>query len=164
MDTALLIHTPLYVLTATTTCHKCRAMQTVTALSCHNLNDGEQDVAPLGDMSELLLLTEVTNAPPQVLEEITRRNPRYVLRYSSTAEMEYYANTCACGALFGDFYLYCEPGGAFFPEEVEAACAITIEELQIEGPLPIECSYSMGSTGQVILEHGKRIESTGLQD
>jgi hypothetical protein len=30
--------------------------------------------------------------------------------------MSYYANTCQCGALFGDHYLVSEPGGAFFPE------------------------------------------------
>ncbi|MEO8315604.1 MAG: hypothetical protein ABI645_12530 [Pseudomonadota bacterium] len=119
---------------------------------------------PLGDMSELLFLTDVTNFPPQILAEITRRNPRYELRYSSMAEAEYYANTCACGALFGDFYLYSEPGGAFFPEDLEAARSVTIEELQFKGPLPIDGSYSMGSTGQLILEHGKRIGAAELQD
>lgn len=38
--------------------------------------------------------------------------------YSHTAECQYWANTCKhCGALIGDFYLYCEPDGPFFGEE-----------------------------------------------
>lgn len=111
MENKLLVHTPLYVLTAAMACWKCSVSQTVVALACHNLSDGEQDMAPFGDVSDLLLLSEVTKLPTQVLQELVKRNPRYELRYSSTAEEEYFANTCDCGALFGDFYLYSEPGG-----------------------------------------------------
>lgn len=152
------IHTPLYVLTATMACWKCRREQTVVALGCHNLSDGEQDMVPFGDVSELLLLSDVTKLPPTVLKELVKRNPLYTLRYSSTAEEEYFANTCGCGALFGDFYLYSEPGGAFFPEEPEAARAITLERLAFEGSLPFDCSFSQGGAGQLILAHATRVE------
>lgn len=153
-----LIYTPLYVLTATMACWKCGVDQTVVALGCHNLVDGEQDMAPLGDVSDLLLLTDVTKLPPLVLQELVRRNPLYTLRYSSMAEEEYFANTCGCGALFGDFYLYSEPGGAFFPEDPAAARAITLERLTFEGPMPFDCSLSQGGAGQLILEYAIRVE------
>jgi len=157
MQNELFVHTPLYLVTATMVCWKCRASQTVVALACHNLSDGERDMAPFGDVSGLLLLSEVTKMPPLVLQEMMKRNPRYELRYSSTAQEEYFANTCACGALFGDFYLYSEPGGAFFPEDPNAARVIMMERLEFDGPQPFECSFSQGGTGQFILEHATRV-------
>lgn len=158
MQNELQVHAPLYVLTATMACWKCRMEQTVVALGCHNLSDGDQDMVPVGDVSELLLLSDVTKLPPLVLQELVKRNPLYALRYSSTAEEEYFANTCGCGALFGDLYLYSEPGGAFFPKEPTAARAILLEQLAFERPMPFECSFSRGGAGQLILEHAIRVE------
>ena len=38
--------------------------------------------------------------------------------HSATAGGEYWANSCAkCGAIQGDWFLYAEPGGAFFALE-----------------------------------------------
>lgn len=65
-------------------------------------------------------------------------------------------NTCGCGAHFGDFDLFSEPGGAFFPTEEAEAGQITIEELPLTGTFELDCSYGMGP-GDLIFEHAKKL-------
>lgn len=76
-------------------------------------------------------------------------------RHSRTAGEAYYANTCECGANFGDFYLFSEPGGAFFPNTDDAARAIGLEPMPFSGTLKFAASYSHG-IGDYILQHAKR--------
>jgi hypothetical protein len=63
----------------------------------------------------------------------TSRDPRYEKRFSRTAETSYYANVCSCGPNFGDFFLFGEPGAAFFPLTEKEAQELTIEEIPVKG-------------------------------
>jgi hypothetical protein len=155
MQEKLLVHAPLYVLTTTTPCWRCGAEQSVIGLGCHNVTDHGQELAEAGNTSELILLNNIVEMPPQVLELMNERNPRYTLHYSQMAEESYYANLCSCGANFGDHFLYSEPGGAFFPESVVEAQKIRIERLPCAGTLAFDCAWSMGM-GQYILEYGQK--------
>jgi hypothetical protein len=155
VDEALQVHCPLYLLTSSEVCWKCGATQYVLALGTHNLHDGEYDVVEPGDMSELVLLSNVEEMPLPVFEYMAQKNQRYMRHYSRTAGQTYYANTCECGANFGDFYLFSEPGGAFFPDTDEAAAEIELEVMPFSGSLRFVASYSVG-VGEYILKHAKR--------
>ena len=95
------------------------------------------------------------NRPFPVFKFVAQRNYRYMKRHSRTAGETYYANTCECGANFGDFYLFSEPGGAFLPDSDEAAASIQLETLPFTGTLRFASSYSVG-IGEYILRHAKR--------
>ena len=48
-----------------------------------------------------------------------------------------------------------EPGGPFFPESEADAAHLTVEQIQIGGPIEVVAGLGMGG-GDMILEHGKR--------
>ena len=94
--------------------------------------------------------------PIELLTFIQKRQPGYKKQYSRAADMSYYANTCQCGALFGDHYLVSEPGGAFFPEDPADAARIVISRVPCSSPLLIQGDYSAGSVGELIWENAHR--------
>ena len=85
-------------------------------------------------------------------------HPHFQKRTSKTAGTAYYMNTCGCGAHFGDFYVFSEPGGAFSPTEEDEASRITIEELPLTRIFELDCTYGMG-TGDHIFEHAKKLST-----
>jgi hypothetical protein len=155
VDEALQVHCPLYLLKSSEPCWKCGSTQVVHALGVHNLKDDGEDVVDAGDTSELILLSNIVEMPFTVFKYVAQRNHRYMKRYSRTAGEKYYANTCECGANFGDFYLFSEPGGAFFPDTDDAAREIELETTPFTGTLRFVASYSIG-TGEQILQHARR--------
>ena len=155
MDDYLQVHCPLFLLTSSEPCWKCGAVQKVNAIGTHAIRDGDEELADAGDTSELFLLSNIVEMPFPVFKFVAQRNYRYMKRHSRTAGETYYANTCECGANFGDFYLFSEPGGAFFPDSDEAAASIQLETLPFTGTLKFASSYSVG-IGEYILRHAKR--------
>jgi len=133
---------PFYLLTGSEPCWKCKLPQTVVGLAARSEDCGED--------SEPFLLHEIETMPDEFLAEIQRLHPQYQWRNS------YFANTCQCGAHFGDHYLFSEPGGAFFPSTEEEAAKIKIQELPFTGTFTFVCNPGYG-IGGFILEHGERV-------
>jgi hypothetical protein len=133
---------PFYLFRASEDCWKCGSSCRVVGLAS-------------GD-DEPFVLSDIRSMPEEFLFAIIAAQPNYELRHSRMAETDYYMNTCSCGAHFGDFYLFCEPGGAFFPTEKDEAAGVEVIELPIHGEHSIDCSPGMG-TGGLILKHGKRL-------
>ncbi|WDT77903.1 MAG: hypothetical protein MPW16_22020 (plasmid) [Candidatus Manganitrophus sp.] len=152
MDEKMRIDCPVYLLTSAAECWKCSKPQSVVAIGTHQLFDGADEIGDLSDQNDLILLSNIGSMPFEVFKYIGQRNHRYMKRYSHTAEATYFANTCECGANFGDFFLFSEPGGAFFPETEEAAAQIKYHKMPFSGALPFECSYHQG-VGDFILAH-----------
>jgi hypothetical protein len=155
MDDLLQVHCPVFLLTSSERCWKCGALQRVYAIGTHALRDGDEELTEPGDISGLFLLSDITDMPSPLFRYVAQRNRRYMKRRSRTAGETYYANTCECGASFGDFYLFSEPGGAFFPDSDEAAGLIQLEQMPFSGILRIAASYYTGM-GDYILQHAKR--------
>jgi hypothetical protein len=134
---------PFYLLRSSEGCWKCGTSCRVVALAS-------------GD-EEPFMLSSIESMPEEFLLAITAVHPDYELRYSQMAGTRYFMNTCKCGAHFGDFFLFSEPGGAFFPTEDEEAAEIEVIELPFKGNYVIACSPGMG-TGGLILQHGRRVD------
>jgi hypothetical protein len=151
----LRVTTPIFLLRSTEVCWRCHASQEVIALAFRWRLDKDQgeDEQPAED--EPLILDIIHTMPKPQLDAIVSRHPRFEKRTSKTAGTAYYMNTCACGAHFGDFYLFSEPGGAFFPVDESEASRITIEELPLAGTFELDCSYGEG-LGDLIFEHAKK--------
>lgn len=147
---------PLYMLTSTERCWRCGETQSVIGLGTHCIYDDDDQVGEVGDTSELVLLTNIRSMPTDVLAHLARRHPSYMKRYSRMADDTYFANTCGhCSANFGDFYLFSEPGGAFFPTTEEEAAAIELLQLPLEGLFEFDCDFAYG-IGDFILNHCQR--------
>jgi hypothetical protein len=141
-------------------CWKCRSRQEVVALAAQELKLLDPIVEEEKSDKDLVILSEIEEMPQALASYIQDRHPRYAKRFSRTAELSYFANSCECGALLGDHYMHSEPGGAFFPESEEDAATIRIVVLPFEPPIYVKSSYHQGSVGSLILEHGTRFANT----
>lgn len=155
-EDTLHVTTPIFLLRSAESCWRCNASQKVIALAVRWRLDKNQDKDEQPEENEPLILQNIHTLPKSILEAVVARHPHFEKRTSKTAGTPYFMNTCDCGAHFGDFNLFSEPGGAFFPtDEVEAA-HITIEELPLTGTFELDCSYGMG-LGDLIFEHAKKL-------
>lgn len=155
----LRLKAPLYLLTSAEACYRCGATAPVVALACKEFEDQDDDPDELdGPTSEPVLIQSVTQMPDSLLKLIREVHPHYEKRRSRMADSEYFMNVCPnCRSHFGDFFLFSEPEGAFFPMTDEATAAITIRKLPIDQTVEIEGSYSMG-LGAAIFEQGKMLK------
>jgi hypothetical protein len=112
------------------------------------VDEGEEDRVPF-------LLPSITKMPEAIFALMTAANSCYKLHHSHTVGAEYYANICDCGANFGDFYLFSEPGHAFFPMSVEEAAKTVITRLPLKGTFEICCAWEMSGM-DFIFKHGVR--------
>src|SRR5258708_21925395 len=151
IDDAVPVEGRLYLLTANAACWKCGQAQDVVVIAAQGLSEGGEAIPDTQDLGSLIILSAIEEMPSELLAFVQQRQPRYQKQYSRTAEMSYYANTCQCGALFGDHYLLSEPGGAFFPEDCADAARIEMSRVPCSPPLLFQCDYSMGSVGELIL-------------
>lgn len=72
-------------------------------------------------------LSYVTDLLPHVAARLKAFAPRYRLDFSKTTSTSYLMNHCEhCGMKQGDFEMHCEPGGAFFPMDQQAAHRIVL--------------------------------------
>jgi hypothetical protein len=79
----------------------------------------QEDVAAINYVSLL---------PSPVIARLMRRTTNYRVDVSKTTESAYWMNHCeVCGVKQGDFEMYHEPGGAFFPMDKQDAELISLE-------------------------------------
>ena len=128
----------------------------MVVIAAQGLSESGEPIPDTQDPGNLIILSAIEEMPLELLEFIKRRQPRYQKQYSRTAEMSYYANTCQCGALFGDHYLVSEPGGAFCPEDRADAARSVLSRVPCRSPLLLQCNYSVGSVGELIWENAHR--------
>ncbi len=157
-DNILRVTAPIFLLRATESCWRCHASQEVIALAFKCRLDKEQDPDEQPAENDILILDNIHTMPKPLIDAVLSRHPQFQKRTSKTAGTAYYMNTCTCGAHFGDFYLFSEPGGAFFPTDEAEAGHLTIEELPLTGTFELDCSYGMG-LGDLIFEHGKKLNA-----
>ena len=156
-NSILRVTAPILLLRSNESCWRCRAGRPVIALAFRWRVDKNQDKDEQPEENEPLILQNIHTLPKSVLDAITARHPHFEKRASKTADTKYYMNTCNCGAHFGDFYLFSDPGGVFFPMDENEASRITIEELPLTGTFKFNCSYGEG-LGDFIFEHAKKVE------
>ena len=146
----------MYLLRSKAQCHVCGTTQSVVAIGA---SEFEEDGVSLGDsnLPSWYLLSRVETLPREVLAYIQSVAPGYRPMASRTAGMTYFANTCSCGTNFGDFYLFSEPGGAFFPETAQEASLVEVSQVPLAGPFEIECSLSEGTAIDMMFENGIKI-------
>jgi len=152
----LVARAPLYLLSGETSCWKCGSEQVVIALAVADVQDedGWVNADHSEEGSEPMLLVGITSMPDNVAAYLRANHPGFCMRFSKTAGYSYYANTCKCGVIFGEFYLSAEPGAVFFPTTREEAARVLVTQLPFAGDLEFAASYSQGGIG-MIFERGE---------
>ncbi len=76
------------------------------------------------------ILSYVSDLTSSVASRIMGLSPKFRLDFSKTTESSYWMNHCErCGMKQGDFEMFSEPGGAFYPCDSEEAERITLHHV-----------------------------------
>ena len=134
----VLIHSPSFVVGSKQDCWKCGLSNEVTTLAAKTISEAAGPI-DLTDVGETYLLSYIEGMPAFVFNRIAALAPRYRKLFSMTAGFDYYANVCSCGANFGDWFLFCEPGGAWFPEACADILPARVLPLPFVEPFPVDC-------------------------
>lgn len=111
---------PIYQVESRMICWKCRqSVRVVTVASAQLIDHSLDEDGPFNPPRSIYTFSYVFWLPMPLLTELRRVNPWYRKARSEMADKTYYMNHCPCGACFGDFFLHCEPDGAFFPLDSE---------------------------------------------
>lgn len=149
MDNPLLLDPPFFLISGTTQCFRCGTSFEAVAIAASFAEEGT---------TEQCILSFVTDLPAGVLAYIQQRFPTYSLKWSDTAELRYYANTCpSCGVIAGDFFLN-SPGEVFAPMDEHAAMLLTVEQIPVENPVGVVAEINYGAFIALILREGRRQE------
>jgi hypothetical protein len=150
-DNVLQVAAPLFVLTGSMCCWKCDARGEVIALSALSLSANGQIY---GDPKYpgLLILAYIVAMPKDLERYLAETRPHFRKHYSKTADQFYFANTCLCGANYGDHYMH-GVDGPFFPRDEVEAAKVSITRVLIEGPMTFRASFSEGP-GDKIWKYG----------
>jgi hypothetical protein len=115
-----------YVVTAKARCWKCRGAIEVVCVYCAK---GEI----LGDTYEEFTVSNITAVDESLRRQLARW-PLFHFGYCKSAGVRQLANHCPhCRALQGDYFLHCEPGGAFF--SLKNAAPGRVELSPLRGPV-----------------------------
>ena len=149
------VASPLFLVLSSVPYWKCNADQMVIAIAGSHVRSSD----PYASESKLpILLSNIKAMPKEIEVHLAAFHPPFQKRHSKTAESVYYANTCAeCDANFGDFFLFSEPEGAFFPFDEEQAKAINIMELPFDGEFDFRCQCH--ANNELIFAHAERVDS-----
>lgn len=138
-----IIKRPCYAAVSTRSCWKCGADIPLIAIAAEHIlqRDEETGVWAFLEDDDLMLFSNILKLPGAILRPLQERYPFFKKAYSATARQSYIGNTCThCGALQGDFFNHCEPGGAFFPMSEEEAQQIRLIELPFAYDFVIDAS------------------------
>lgn len=84
----------------------------------------------------------ITELAAPVATHVSRISPNYRVDFSKTTSSSYLMNHCEhCNMKQGDFAMYCEPGGAFFPTSQESARDIRLHIVEEPFGCHGEASY-----------------------
>ena len=158
---SVVIKSPVSIALNSSDCYKCANKTAVIALASNNFyylstdkNEDEKWFRADG-LSFFSMPIFIEN---ELVGNINRLFPNYKIAYSKTAESSYWANLCEnCGALQGDFFLHSEPGGAFFPLEIEEYEQLTFITVPSKFDVEIDADYSWLSNADDIPDYAKSI-------
>jgi hypothetical protein len=124
-----------FIARSATKCWACNKLTSVYGFvlpSGHEILEfGEEEDAP--DIwcryDEPAIVYYISNLQQAVVDRIRSFTKRYRVAYSKTTRSSYWMNHCEhCGMKQGDFEMYCEPGGAFYPTDDTEASAIILNK------------------------------------
>lgn len=158
---SVIIKSPVSIALNSSDCYKCANKTAVISLASNNfyyLNTDENEDEKWFRADGWSFFSMPVFIENELVGKINKLFPNYKIAYSKTAESSYWANHCEhCGALQGDFFLHLEPGGAFFPLEIEEYEQLTFITVPSKFDIEIDADYSWLSNSDDIPVYAKSI-------
>ena len=158
---SVIIKSPVSIALNSSDCYKCANKTAVISLASNNfyyLNTDENEDEKWFRADGWSFFSMPVFIENELVGKINKLFPNYKIAYSKTAESSYWANHCEhCGALQGDFFLHSEPGGAFFPLEIEEYEQLTFITVPSKFDVEIDADYSWLSNADDIPDYAKSI-------
>ena len=158
---SVIIKSPVSIALNSSDCYKCANKTAVISLASNNfyyLNTDENEDEKWFRADGWSFFSMPVFIENELVGKINKLFPNYKIAYSKTAESSYWANHCEhCGALQGDFFLHSEPGGAFFPLEIEEYEQLTFITVPSKFDIEIDADYSWLSNADVIPKYAKSV-------
>lgn len=153
----LKIAPPYYLISSREHCYACKRFSPVVAIGVAHFAEVDDEDTPeeieneLSNSSGVIALTNVVEIPTELLAEVHKHHQKYEKRSSRMAEHSYYMNLCVhCGAHFGDYFLFSEPGHAFFPDSASGNGSMTYLELPLKSNYQVNAGYSSGGFSELM--------------
>lgn len=113
--------------------------------------------------NEPVIIHFIEYLPQMVIKRVQQLTRHYSVDHSKQADGSYWMNHCEhCGMKQGDFNMYQEPGGAFFPTTREEAVEIILH--QIDEPFTAGYGASSASIGYIDMSNPDGITGAELLD
>lgn len=158
---SVIIKSPIFIALNSNDCYRCANETAVISLASNNfyfLSTDENEEEKWFKADGLSFFSMPLFIENELIGKISKLFPNFKIAYSHTAESSYWANHCEhCGALQGDFFLHSEPGGAFFPLEIEEYEQITFITVASKFDVQIDADYSWLSNAYEIPKYVKTI-------
>lgn len=158
---SLVLKSPIFCAVNTRECYSCSELTTVIALASNNFycldyDDNDNEKWFQEDYFSFFSMPTYING--EVTNMLNKLFPHYKIGYSKTVGGKYWANHCEhCGTLQGDFYLHSEPGGAFFPLDIEDYKRITLIKISTKFDVELKADASGASNADEILDYASFI-------
>lgn len=124
-----------FIAQTTKLCWKCSKHTTVFGFilpAGHEMlgpNDEDDGQDMWHQYNEPAITSYITDLLPTVMVRIKLFSQHYRIDFSKTIQSSYWMNHCEhCGMKQGDFEMYCEPQGAFFPVDEHTASLIVLHK------------------------------------
>ncbi|WP_313578120.1 DUF5710 domain-containing protein [Chishuiella sp.] len=158
---SIIVKSPFFIAVNKRQCYNCPVLTTVITLASNNFynldNDDDGEKWLLNDYFSFFNNISMINND-EVKNIINELFPFYKIGYSKTIKSEYWANHCEnCGAIQGDFYLHSEPGGAFFPMDIEDCERITLITIPTKFDVELNTGYTLASNSEQIVDYANTI-------
>ncbi len=150
-DSELLI-APLYLKNSIERCYSCSEFSHVYCLAATQIKTIEYDdddpnqkhTSLINNENHLVDVLNLTSIHNDLLFFIKAKAPNYFPDFSKTQGRRVWINHCEhCNAKLGDFYMHCEPGGAFYPTSDQEKSLIDKELLFSQGEFVFSGDFSL---------------------
>ncbi|MDN5476818.1 MAG: DUF5710 domain-containing protein [Chryseobacterium sp.] len=166
-DVSIIVRSPFYIAENTRDCYKCGDTTPVIALAAekyysleHQDNDDGEDFEEWIFSAEFSFFSTPTYLNKEVTSLLNLKYPYYKIGYSRTFGGKYWANHCIhCNALQGDFHMHSEPGGEFYPLNIEECERLTLHLVNTKYDVEINADMSWSTNRNDILQYSKRTDT-----
>jgi hypothetical protein len=131
---------PLYILRAADRCPKCGRATFLYMLGCTAFHDAEDRER----IDRFHFLHRVSRLPRRVLGMLKHQCPGFAPDREAEGTPPYLMNHCRCGAKLDEDFVCGDVGAAFFPDVPSGYAALRLRHLDIDEPIPVECSWMLG--------------------
>ncbi|OMP74736.1 DUF5710 domain-containing protein [[Flexibacter] sp. ATCC 35208] len=151
-----IIISELIIAHAHRSCWKCSHVNTVIALGAPSFYEINSETNSCDVSDFFTLFQEISTLSAHLATFLKQHYPHFKPGYSKTTATTNWNNHCSsCNSLQGEWFLFQEPGAAFYPTTPSEAQHIIIKQHPLEYAVLLHAGYSYGDSLDLMEEHAR---------